>query len=377
MGKNGEPYTLAEDLISQNLLWLAYEKPLTVEELSKAIGIPCAYVEPIVERLVNSEIMKRVGNSVYTDFMISTLEDQERHIPAQVQLAEAHFGAFWNPIQKGLDELRETAYYLRQSEWQRYSLEMYFVFSCLDYGIYRAFSELYDAKVNFPERPDGGSWIAFGNVHFEPFDYRKHMGIMMHSYAGWRWAALDDYLGAKHIELQIYDPEGFPIRTINTNPHWRRSFTEWDADYLRLLWVVHSETDVAATAFNTELLKSIPFLIRLKILREDENGKPRVNAPILSTDELRDMLHRISEDVKKEMIQNLKPVLTEYLKGKEHRLPPHLDSVPLQKRYSHATGALLFAVLRQALRRGKLYDNDFDDDSHDNQPPYPLVLAFE
>lgn len=39
-----------------------------------SIGIPAAYVEPIVEKLVDGELMKKVGNKVYTDFMISTLD---------------------------------------------------------------------------------------------------------------------------------------------------------------------------------------------------------------------------------------------------------------------------------------------------------------
>ena len=46
-GLKREPISLVEnDLIAQNLLILAYEKPITISELSKAIGIPAAYIEP-------------------------------------------------------------------------------------------------------------------------------------------------------------------------------------------------------------------------------------------------------------------------------------------------------------------------------------------
>ncbi len=49
-GLKGEPMSLVDgDLIAQNLLILAYDKPLTVSELSKAIGIPVAYIEPIIK----------------------------------------------------------------------------------------------------------------------------------------------------------------------------------------------------------------------------------------------------------------------------------------------------------------------------------------
>ncbi len=52
-GLKNEPMSLVEDdLIVQNLLILAYEKPITVSELSKTIGIPAAYIEPIVKNLL-------------------------------------------------------------------------------------------------------------------------------------------------------------------------------------------------------------------------------------------------------------------------------------------------------------------------------------
>ena len=60
-GRNGEPMSLVNhDLIAQNILWFAYEKPVSMEEISQAIGIPTAYVEPIVQKLSNGELMQRL-----------------------------------------------------------------------------------------------------------------------------------------------------------------------------------------------------------------------------------------------------------------------------------------------------------------------------
>lgn len=40
-GLNGEPILLVEhDLIAQNILWLAYQSPVTAEEIALSIGIP-------------------------------------------------------------------------------------------------------------------------------------------------------------------------------------------------------------------------------------------------------------------------------------------------------------------------------------------------
>lgn len=70
-GINGEPFCLGlKDRIKMNLMILAYDKPVTLPELSEAIGIATAYIEPMVDQLVDGELMKRMGDRVYTDFII-------------------------------------------------------------------------------------------------------------------------------------------------------------------------------------------------------------------------------------------------------------------------------------------------------------------
>lgn len=82
-GINNEPGSLVKDnLLAQNILWAAYEKPFTAEAIAKSIGVPTAYVEPILEKLTEGELMVKTGNKYYTDFIIYTVEDKEKHIPA-------------------------------------------------------------------------------------------------------------------------------------------------------------------------------------------------------------------------------------------------------------------------------------------------------
>lgn len=91
-GLNGETVTLIKnDLLAQNILWFAYNKLVTVEEISLSIGVSAAYIEPIIKKLCDIELMRRVGNKYYTDFMISTIEDQERYIPDQKKFVKYNF----------------------------------------------------------------------------------------------------------------------------------------------------------------------------------------------------------------------------------------------------------------------------------------------
>ena len=124
VGMDDEPYSLVkDDRIAMNLLILAYEKPVTLPELADAIGISTAYIEPVVERLVNGELMKRTEDKVFTDFIIYTEEDRLSGLELQKELAARQFDVIWKIVEEGLDVLRNAAYYTRQNASARLKLE--------------------------------------------------------------------------------------------------------------------------------------------------------------------------------------------------------------------------------------------------------------
>lgn len=72
IGINYEPTSLVknDDLLTQNILYCAYDEPKTETEIAKALGVSAGYIKPAVSRLVDGELMKRSGGKVYTDFII-------------------------------------------------------------------------------------------------------------------------------------------------------------------------------------------------------------------------------------------------------------------------------------------------------------------
>lgn len=373
---NGEPANLIkDDLLAQNILWFAYNKPVGVEEISLSIGVSVAYIEPVIEKLLNNDLMKRVGNKYYTDFMISTLNDQERYIPEQKKFIKDNFSTVWAPIDTGLNKVRECEFYNRCSFDEKNSFEMYFVFNCLDYGIYMTFSEIFDAAQKFPERPNGGRWIAFGCVNFNKFDYKDHVDLLAHSYSGERIVKIDNYANRDDIEMHVYSPDGFPSYPYyySEDYNFLPDNLNIDTEIAKLLYIIKTGIDPMDIGYNTEYLKMIPHITKCKILREN-CGKPAVNIPIISREEA-STLWRIVYHTRFQMVTDLKDILCHFFKGKNQPLPPHLDSVPLQKQYLYADNAMLFATIREAISRGYLSDGKYDDDSKGiNQPPCPLVL---
>ncbi|MBQ7335932.1 MAG: sigma-70 family RNA polymerase sigma factor [Clostridia bacterium] len=377
-GRNGEPQSLIQnDLLAQNILWAAYEKPLPIEEIAKNIGTPTAYVESVVAKLVDGELIKQIGNKYYTDFMISTIAQRERYIPDQKQFVSTHFNLLWRSIDKGLEELRKQSFYRRCTFDEKNSMELYFVFHCVDHGTYGIFNEIYQAKQDFPLRKDGGRWIAFGCVYSNDKESKE---LLMHAYSGERWTIYEHFAKSKILRQHVYGADGFPDYAYYRSPDYDflKESDNIDDIITRLLYLIHTGTAPESVGFNTEYLRAIPWLIKCKILRE-EDGKPRVNIPILNQVEF-DQLCKIMTEMKQEILRDkeLRDTFATFLKDKKQKIPAHLTSVPLQKQYWYANHAVLFAMLREAIKQGKLYDGNYDDDSNGvNQHPCPMFLVIE
>ena len=74
----------------------------------------------------------------------------------------------------------------------------------------------------------------------------------------------------------------------------------------------------------------------------------------------------------------LKIQVKEFLKDKKKEYPSHIQSVSPFKQYLHSYDAMLFACVREAIKRGKLYDGNYDDDSEGvNQHPCPMILVID
>ncbi len=379
IGRDFEPYSLIQnDLVAENLLWLAYKKPLTVEELSDAIGIASAYIEPIIKKLTDGELMKRVGNKYYTDFLIETIEDIERYIDTQKQFVHDNFDLFWKRIEAVLAEIREKDYYKRQNDDQKESLELYLAFLCLDYSIFGALETAIGERQVIPERPNGGQWIAFGRVDFKPFDPMEHIPYMAHCYSGERWEEFRNMYGAKSFLVSLYGADGFPNWSYNRCPDYTFSCEGMsiDAVFLKLFYIVHENIDPNSVGFNTEVFKAIPQLTKCRILRE-ENGKTVLNIPVLERNEFFELRETAMRAIN-EMREDLIGIIADYCKDKRIEIPDHIESVPLAKQYWNSINSMLFATIREAMKRGYLKDGDYDNDENEvHQHPAPMIFAIE
>lgn len=376
-GMNGQPGSLAEgDLIAQNLLFLAYEKPVTETELAGAIGIPMAYVEPIIEKLTGGGLMRRTGSRLYTDFMICTDEDRERYIPAQKEFVERHFQEIWEPYEIFRGRLRETALYRNMDQGRRNALEWFCFFHIFDYGQYQAFSDAFRAGQIFPDRPDGGKWIAFGHVlagdsHASGGNKSGSASCTArdmpeqekYNYGGQNTLWLEDYLGSRSIRMSLYYPQGFSVKRFDCPENGIS-----EENLLKLLYIIESGKEIRESGFDGRCLASIPWLAQCGILRYEGN-RPALNIPAFSGAGM-DTLEDLLKDAQNSLAKALAYPLKDFLKGKKKRIPEHLKSVPLQKQYMYGQHAMLMITLRRAIQSDLLCGRNAE-----GQYPCPMILV--
>ena len=155
-GKDGRPMSLVEgDLIAQNILIIAYEKPLKISEISRQIGIPAPYIEPIIEKLADGELMVKTGeDKYYTDFIIHDPERSQGIRDKQVRFVKENFDVFWEPMSNVIEAIRRldcvknfnSRQIKKLERWAVMRLLQDFRFRCQNSNFYK------------PDRRDGGKW---------------------------------------------------------------------------------------------------------------------------------------------------------------------------------------------------------------------------
>lgn len=348
-GFHDEPWSLvSNDKMKQNILIAAYEKPVTVVEISKALGIPTAYVESAVNDLLKSELMTSVGNKVFTDFMITIPEQLLCGLDVEIDLVERNYDIFLKLINKYLDNLGSLPFVSTLSECKQKKLKYYFILHLFSHSIYAATGRIVPTKEEYPTRPDGGSWIAVGSRYPEDFDFSTYR-FGKYCYGGERSAYLEHFLSSKSIDLKVYDTQP----DLNLYEHGPIEIHE--DNLAKLLYILSREIPVESTGFNLIFCEDIPHLIKCGVLGEN-SGKVIVNIPILTPDEYK-ALDEIRIEYMYELADILEPLLREVFPKLKIKIPKHLEGRVAEFR-QYSCYAIPMAFIKKAIALGEFNDTD-------------------
>ncbi len=368
-GINDEPFSLVgNSRIEMNLLILAYAKPVTIPELAGAIGISTAYIEPIVDKLVNGELMKRAGDKVYTDFIIFNEHDRTANIELEKELADKHYRSVWEIVERGLEELHDTEYYKRQTPSAAAKLDSFFVVRTVLNGI----NSVIENKVGnwsfeeFTDRPNGGKWHAMGSCYPADYDWEGTYWYKKYYISGEYDVSLDNYEGHKAVSLPSYDTMlGKAYHGWSDIRYVKRPMDT--ATLAKMLYAVYAGKEDMLPVIDAHCFDNIDGLIKLGILTRDDSGKVMLDIPVIKMND-RWELYKLSDKYSNEITQKLGREFEVLLKNPV-KLPPHLRSVPDWQRYAQCSALVNMMLIMNAHDNGLfLADRDLEKE------PVPAVF---
>lgn len=347
-GIHGEPFSLGlQDRIKMNLMILAYDKPVTLRELSESIGIATAYIEPIVEQLVEGELMKRIGDKVYTDFIIYREADRRATVELQRELADSKYREIWEVVEQGLRKLREQDFYQKQRVEARRKLESSVVIYILQRAVWNARKEVTGVVPfgAYPDRRHGGKWYAMGE-HFEAgHDYQKsEREYRKYWIDGETNHSMGEYDGHRDVKIYAYDCLlGHTYLTCGD-----RNISE--DMLLKMLYLVAYDREEELTLLSSRVLEQVNVLLELDLLARGEGGKLECLVPMINQ-ENRDYLRKLGDEYGDLTGQKFHDELLALVQ-RPVKLPPHLKSVTEWYRYMQCDKCFTMMVAERAREAG-------------------------
>ncbi len=346
--------------MKQNILIVSYTKPVSIKEIALTLGIPTAFIESAVKDLVAEQLMRRSGNRVFTDFIIVSPEDLDKSIDIQIAFTEKHYAQLRDIVTDYISELNQCDFVQTIPENKLKKLIHYFVLHLFSSALYAVTQKIVPSKEDYPERPNGGRWIAQGTKFPSDFDFESFR-FGKYTYGGERWALFENFLCAKSICLRVYDTQP----DLNKYEHAPVEIRE--ADLAKLLYIISRDIPFEATGFNVMFCQDIPHLTECGIL--DKTGeKPSVDIPIVTPEEYHE-LDKLRVKYMHKLADSLEKPLRDIFPQLRIDIPKHLEGRVAEFRQYTCYGITMAFI--------KLADLRQDIDFFHATPPMILVIDDE
>lgn len=328
----GEPFTLLQSPIEGNVLCLAYEKPISVRAVSDAMGIPTAYIEPQIERLVRGELLgKSESGLIYTRCHMEKYRDSFGDVRLQKSLAEKYAEQIWQTVRKHTRELWEREEFAAMSEKQKATMLLYIIYYCIGQIIMMCKPTKPPQWSEYPERPNGGRWWATLKVS----DYGEKRDCKYSCSGPVR-------VGCSKNNDGIYDCKMYDLESCFGTAHGSYSVMKYNVSLQSVARFYASLVgcDVLVDPYMAEL---VPEFEALHILRRREDGEIALDIPALSFEESK-LWNEAILGARAELYNIMKDDLTGVWNSWTNKIPAHVDG---REHFLHdgALSAFSIAVL--------------------------------
>lgn len=314
-GLNGEPFSLMRSDIEVNILNLAYENPVSVRGIADTMGMPSAYIEPIIDVLIRGELMGRtVGGLVYTRCFVQRYEDAFGDIPAQEKLADKYASRVWEIVWKHLEPLTKRDDFAEMSDKQKVTMFLFVMNQMLHDVLLKSRPDSVYTPKQLPDRPDAGRWLAtvtlYGRSQKRDNPYDGSGPV---------------YVGCRVNNDGKFACQMFDCQSLFGDSHWAYNQFKYRCSLQSILRFYASLLPCNVKTDNELVYELIPEFEKLCILKRDADGKIKLDVPALPYSEITEYWDPACEEIKKELFNLLSDDLRRLWTKTKNRVPKHVD----------------------------------------------------
>ena len=347
-GGRGEPFCFLRSLIAQNILVLAYEKPISIRDLSEALAIPTPYVEFEVEKLIDGELLgKTAGGLIYTRIYMRTPEDGYGDVEAQEKLAAEIAPILWRRMEEHLAPLWEdkTSATRTFSDKQTAIFRLMLVEQMMGKVIFAPEMDTRSPDVTPMARPNGGWWLATGTVH----EYGQKP--YTHKYSG------SGPVKVNHVAYPKKEgdrPERMAMmldyQSLFGDGHWRYNTMKYSFGLHGILKFYASFFTDKVKPEDDRIYELIPEFEDMGVLNRAESGEIKPDFPALPFDEW-DRWEAALNALVPTMMEAISAPIKALVRRTVNRVPDHVDG---REAYLHdgALGCLIPATMKALAEDG-------------------------
>lgn len=350
--RKNEPFCYIDSLVAQNILILAYEKPISIRDLSTALGIPTPYVEYEIDALVKGEMLGRTpGGLVYTRIFMQTAEVSFGDVEAQEALAAEIAPVLWRMMEEKLaplwaDKASATHAYTGK---QLATFRLMLVNQLIERVFFSPEMEMRDPDVTPYPRPHGGWWLATGTVYEygqEPYAHRYSCsGPVKVNY-------VKPPVGEGDLPVQMAMMMDY--QSLFGDTHWNYGRMKHSFGLTEILKFYASFMTEEMKPADHRIYELVPEFERMHILHRDGNGEIKLDIPGMTFAEW-DRWEAALRQLAPSVIEAVGLSIRALVQNTVNHVPAHVDGRSV---YVHAgaMGCLIPATMRTMAENGYIPD---------------------
>ena len=180
LGEFGQPWTLMDPKLNQNIFLACYDNPMTVEELAIEVGVALPYIEDTVKHLTEQTLLIKNGNKYETSFPIISREAQQKIHCYYEDILPLLIALITEDIDRLMAQFKEfgSCYY---GEYQSYEEAKWMLLMDSYKALYSLCKNSPKEKLGNTPRRNKGVWDVVG---FEKCDFCPDLVGCHHQYEG-------------------------------------------------------------------------------------------------------------------------------------------------------------------------------------------------